>query len=116
MRNLIHSFSESKTGKSAIFRIEVDDRFGKKIVNFSSVKGWRKELALKYLAFEPREWNDDAARIYVGLQVLKCAKDKYEAVNFISILKLLSNIEVHFWSSKFLMNKRTKKAWRAFYG
>lgn len=115
MRNIKHLLCESKTGKSAVLRIELDDRFGKKTINFSSVKGWRKDLALKYLLFEPTEWNDNVVKMYIGLQVLKCSKDKYEAIKFINIIKALNSIDLYFWSNKFLTNKLTKKAWRSFY-
>jgi hypothetical protein len=116
MRNINHLLCESKTGKSAILKIEIDDRFGKKMINFSSVKGWRKDLALKYLSFESKEWNANVVRIYVGLQVLKYARDRYEGVRFISIVRSLSNLEVHFWSAKFLTHNKTKSAWRSLYG
>ena len=115
MRKFNHLLSETKTGKSAIFRIEIDDRFGKKWVNFSSVKGWRKDLALKYLSFESKEWNCNVARMYLGLQVLKSSKDKYEAIEFINIVKSLNGIDIHFWSNKFMTDKKTKRAWRSFY-
>ena len=116
MRDIKHYLSKSKTGKSAILKIEHDDMFGKKTVNFSSVKGWRKDLALKYLSFESREWNGTVARMYLGLQVLKSSKDKYEAIEFMNIVKSLNIIDIHFWSNKFLTEKKTKKAWRSFYG
>ena len=114
MRNFNHLLCESKTGKSAVLKIEVDDRFGKQMVNFSSVKGWRKDLALKYLSFESKEWNNNVARIYVGMQVLKSAKDRYEAVKFVSIIKSLNSADVLFWSNKFLTTGKTKRAWRSF--
>ena len=116
MRNINHLLCESKTGKSAVLKIEIDDRFGRKTVNFSSVKGWRKDLALKYLHFESKEWNDNVVRTYVGLQILKCATDRYEGIKFINILRSLANIESYFWSNKFLTDKKTKRAWRSFYG
>jgi hypothetical protein len=116
MRNINHLLCESKTGKSAVLKIEIDDRFGKKTVNFSSVKGWRKDLALKYLLFESKEWNDNVVRTYIGLEILKCTKDKHEAIKFINTMKSLNCIDLHFWSNKFLTNAKTKKAWRSFYG
>lgn len=85
MRNINHLLCESRTGKSVALKLEVDDRYGKKTINFSLLRGWRKELALKFLRFESKEWNGHVARMYVGLQVLKCAKDKHEAINFINI-------------------------------
>lgn len=116
MRNINHLLCESKTGKSAVLKVEVDDKFGKKAVNFASVKGWRKDLALKYLLFESKQWNDNVVRMYLGLQVLKCAKDRYEAIKFINVIKSLSGIDVHFWSNKFLTSDKAKKAWRSFHG
>lgn len=116
MRTINHLLCQSKTGKSAVLKIEIDDRFGKKTVNFSSVKGWRKNLALKYLSFELKKWNNNVARTYVGLQALKCAKDTYEGIKFINIIKSLSGIDIHFWSNKFLTNDKAKNGWRSFYG
>lgn len=116
MRKFRHLLCPSKNGKSAVFRVVVEDRFGKKTINFTFVMGWRKELALKHLAFESEEWNRDVARAYVGLQALKCAKDEYEATKFISDVKSLGSMEVHFWANMFLTNDRTRRAWRAFYG
>ena len=116
MRNINHLLCESKTGKSAILKIELNDSLGRKTVNFTSVKGWRKDLALKYLQFESKEWDESVIRIFVGLEVLKCSKDMHEGIKFINIIKVMNSIEIHFWSNKFLTNRVTKKAWRAFYG
>lgn len=116
MRSINHALCISKSGKSAILKIEVDDRFGKKTINFSSVKGWRKDLALKHLSFESKEWDDNIVRVYIGIEVLKCSKDREEALDYINVIKSLSKIEVHFWSNKFLTTDRTRMGWRSFYG
>jgi hypothetical protein len=88
------------------------------VVVLSSVKGWRKDFALCNLPIDDTnlyEWNDVTNKIYLSLQVLKCAKDKEEAVKFFDIMKTLSKLEIHFWSNKFFSNKKAKGAWRALY-
>jgi len=118
MRFFKHSLQESKSGKSVLLRVQIDDRFGKTMVNFSKVTGWRKEVAQKYLSLELEtddEWGDDVARVYVGLEVLKSARNRYEAIQFVNIVKSLTKLEVHFWASKFLSNERTIRAWRVLY-
>ena len=65
MRDYKHVLCQSKSGKSVMFRVDVDDRFGKQAINFASVSGWRSKLALSHLFFETEDWNDDAARKYV---------------------------------------------------
>ncbi len=98
-----------------MFKITVDDVFGEQTINFSSVTGWRAKLATKYLSFETDEWNDVVVRKFVGLHVLKAAKDKFEAMQYIEQVKSLGNMEIHFWANKFLTNNNSLKAWRAFY-
>ena len=78
--------------------------------------GWRARLATKYLSFDGGdEWSDTAVRKFVGLHVLKASRDKFEALQFIEQVKLLGNMEVHFWANKFLTNDNSAKAWRALY-
>lgn len=115
MRDYKHTLCQSKSGKSVMFRIYVDDRFGKQEINFTSVTGWRNEFALTHLSFELGEWNDDVRRKYVGIQGLKCAKNKYEAIEFLNIVKSLSSLEIHFWANKFMTNEKSRKAWRSLY-
>jgi len=115
MRDYEHSLCQSKSGKSVLFRINIDDKFGKKTINLVTVSGWRNKLALTHLSFQTKEWNDDVRRKYIGIQVLKCAKDKYEAIEFINIVKSLSPMEIHFWTNKFMTNKKSGKAWRLLY-
>ena len=116
MRTFTHTLVQSKTKKSVILQVEIDDRFGKKVVNFSSVVGWRKDLALKYLSSEPQESNEEIARTYVGLQALKCAREKQEGLAFLNIVNSLTGMELFFWSNKFLTSDKAKKAWRSLYG
>ncbi len=115
MRVYNHILEPSKSGKSVIFKINVDDVYGKQTINYSSVTGWRGRLALLHLIFNSEEWNDDVTRKFVGLRVLRCAKDKYEGLQFIDEVKALSNMELHFWAYKFLGNQKAEKAWRALY-
>jgi hypothetical protein len=117
LRTIKYSVEKSVSGKTAGVVATIEDRFGREKISFSRVRGWRRELALKYLKLDPQGWTDDAARAYVGLEVLKCAKNRDEALKFLQMVKELSQLEVHFWSTKFLNgNKKAKRAWRAFYG
>jgi len=115
MRDYKHVLCQSKSGKSVIFKVDIDDRFGKQTINFASVSGWRSKLALNHLFFETEDWNDDVARKYVCIQVLRCAKDKYEALEFINLVKTLSSMEINFWANKFMTNEKASKAWRSLY-
>ena len=115
MRIYNHILAPSKSGKSVIFQINVDDRFGKQIINHSSVTGWRCKIALKHLFFNSEDWDDDVTRKYIGLQVLKSSKDKYEAMQFIEQVRSHSSMEVHFWAYKFLTNEKSVKACSVLY-
>jgi len=115
LRIFNHILKPSKSGKSVIFKINIDDRFGKQVVNYSSVTGWRCRLAMRHLFFDSEDWNEDVTRKFIGLQALRCAKDKYEALKFIEEVNALSSMEVHFWAYKFLTNEKAVKAWRALY-
>lgn len=115
MRKYNHVLCESKSGKSVIFRIDVDDRFGKQSINFLSIRGWRARIAMQYLTFQTEDWNDDVERKYVGIQALKFAKDKHQALQFINKTKELSSFEIHFWANKFLTNENTGRAWYTLY-
>lgn len=115
MRDYNHSLCQSRSGKSVLFRISVDDKFGKQTLNLVMVSGWRKKLALTHLFFQAEDWNDDVRRKYVGIQVLKCAKNRYEAIKFIDIVKSLSLMEIHFWANKFMTNEKSNRAWRTLY-
>ncbi len=115
MREFSHCLFVSKSGKSVKFKIDVNDRFGKQTMDFLSVVGWRAALAMKYLSFEEKEWNDKTVQKFVSLHVIKTARNKFEAMQFIEQVKILGSMEVHFWANKFLMNKNSAKAWRAFY-
>jgi hypothetical protein len=115
MRNYKHVLSQSKSGKTVIFRVDIDDMFGKHAIKFASVSGWRTKLALKHLFFETEDWNDDVARKYVGMQVLRSAKNTYDALESLNLVRILSSMEVHFWANKFMINQKSGKAWRAMY-
>ena len=86
------------------------------MINLSSVTGWKKDLVLKHLSFDSEDWSVDTARVYVALETLKVARDRYEGFRFINIIKSLSSFEVHFWASKFLSNDKARRAWRVMYG
>ena len=115
MRTFNHALVASKSGKSMLFRVTINDREGERMMTLSSVMGWRAALAGKYLSFDSDEWGDQAARMFVGLNVLSAAKDRTEAIHYIDIVKTIGSAEAHFWASKFLNNDRARYAWRAFY-
>lgn len=115
MRELSYSLALSKSRKSAMLRIEVDDQYGRRTLTLSIVKGWRKDMAVKYLMFEGNDWSIDSARTYIGLEVLKVAKDWYEGIKLVNIVKGLSVFEVHFWASKLLVNKKARRAFKVMY-
>jgi len=82
----------------------------------STVRGWRAALAYKHFTLEPKEWDTNVARQFVAMEVLKSAKNRYEAHKFINATKLLGSMEIHFWASKFLLGRtRARKAWRCLY-
>jgi hypothetical protein len=99
MREFSHTLTLSKSKRSAILRVAINDQYGNKIINLSSVRGWRRDLAMKYLQFDSKDWSLDSARAYIGLEVLKVARDKYEGIRLINIVKSLNSFEVHFWAS-----------------
>ena len=71
MRQINHILEKSKSGKSMILKVEIKDKYGNQKVTFSSVKGWRMLLAQKHLLVESDEWNDDVARKFVGMEILR---------------------------------------------
>ena len=105
MRQINHILEKSKSGKSMILKVEIKDRYGNQKVTFSSVKGWRMFLAQKHLLVESDEWNDDVARKFVGMEILRCSKNEYEATKFLNIVKNQSILEIHFWASKFMLKE-----------
>lgn len=117
MRTVKYSVEKSGSGKTAGVVATVEDRFGRGKISFARVRGWRRELALKYLKLDPQGWSDDVARAYVGIEALKCARNMNEALKFLEAVKELSQLEVHFWSTKFLNGSiKARRAWRALYG
>ncbi len=115
MREFNHALTLSKSKKSAMLKVEINDQYGKQIINLSSVRSWRKDLAIKHLKFECKNWDIESARAYIGLEVLKSAKDIYEANRLLEVVKSLNNLEIHFWASKLLTNSKTRRAFRLMY-
>ena len=115
MRTFNHCLATSRSGKSALFRVTVNDRDGVRKITLSSVLGWRAKLARRHLAFDSDEWNDAAVRTFVGLHALGAARDNAEAIHYIDTVRSMGSMEAHFWASKFLSNGKTRGAWRAFY-
>ena len=115
MRDIIYSLESSS--KTAAIIASIEDRFGHNRISLSKVRGWRRELILKYLKLEPQPWGDNVVRAQVCIDAVKCARDKNEALKYIQIVQGLSKMEVHFWAAKFLHgNKRARRAWRIIYG
>lgn len=115
MRQLNHLLTKSKSGKSIILKVEINDRYGKQKINFSSLQGWRMLLAEKHLLVESNEWNDDVARKFIAMKILSYSKNEYEGIKFLNIVKNHSTLEVHFWASKFMLHDRTAKSWHTLY-
>lgn len=115
MRMFNHCLATSKSGKSVLFRVTVNDRYGERMITLSSVSGWRAELARRHLSFDSDQWDDQAVRTFVGLNVLSAAKGRIEAIHYIDTVKSIGSTEAHFWASKFLNNDKTRGAWRALY-
>ena len=115
MRQLNHILTRSKSGKSIVLKVEINDRYGKQKINFSMLKGWRMLLAEKHLLVESDEWNDDVARKFVGMKILSASKNEFEGTKFLNIVKNHSTLEVHFWASKFMLHDKASKSWRALY-
>ena len=116
MRMYDYALVVHKSGEKASFRTTINDRYGTQTIDLSSVRGWRCTIASKHLMFETDKWSDDVTRKFVGMHVLKCAKNQKEAVQFLDTVKSLGTAEIHFWAYKFISNKKTSKAWRSFYG
>ena len=115
MRTFNHCLVPSRSGKSALFRVTVNDRYGERMMTLSSVSGWRAKLARKHLSFDSDEWDEATVRTFVGLNALSAARDHMEAIHYIDTVKSMGSTEAHFWAGKFLTNDRTRSAWRAFY-
>lgn len=116
MRVYHHVLKKSKSGKSVIFKIYVNDVFGDQNINYASLFGWRAKLAEKHLLFDQEDWNDDLARKFVGMMILKIARDQYQGLQFLNHVKRESEMEIHFWSHQFLKNKRALNAWKILNG
>ena len=115
MREFNHCLVASKSGKSMLFRVTVNDRFGERVMTLSSVTGWRAALAKKYLSFDSGELDDRAVRTFIGLNVLSAARDRFEALHYIDMVRSIGSMEAHFWANKFLSNDNARGAWRALY-
>jgi len=116
MRVYHHVLEKSKSGKSVVFKVYIDDRFGRQTVKHASVSGWRCSIAEKYLSFDREDWDDDVARKYVGMMLLKAARDRYEGTRFLNHVRDESRMEIHFWAYQFLTNRSTASAWKTLYG
>ena len=115
MRQLNHLLVKSKSGKSIILKIEINDKYGKQKINFSILKGWRMFLIEKYLLGSSEEWTDDVARKFIAMKVLTSAKNEFEGAKFLNIVKNHSTFEIHFWASKFMLHDKTSRSWKILY-
>lgn len=116
MRIYHHVLQRSKSGKSVIFKIYVNDVFGEQKINYASLSGWRARLAEKHLLFDQEDWNDDIARKFVGMMVLRIARDQYQGIQFLNHVKGESEMGIHFWAHQFLKNKKASSAWKILNG
>lgn len=116
MRVYHHILQRSKSGKSIIFKIYINDIFGEQRINYASLCGWRASLAEKHLSFDQEDWNDDVARKFVGMMTLKIARDQYQGARFLNHVKAASDMEIHFWAYQFLKNRKALNAWKILNG
>ncbi len=112
MRTYHHTIEKSKSKKSINLQVYVDDVFGKKKIKYASVSGWRAKIAEKHLILNKDDWDDDVARKFVGMMVLKSAQNEYQGIQFLNHIKSESSLEIHFWSYQFLTNKKAPNAWK----
>lgn len=116
MRVYRHVLQKSKSGKSIIFKIYVNDIFGEGKINYASLTGWRADLAERHLFFDQEDWNDNIARKFVGMMVLRMAHDRYQGTRFLNHVKQESDMEIHFWANQFLRNNKAPSAWKLLNG
>ena len=116
MRIYHHILQKSRSGKSIIFKIYVNDVFGQQQINYASLSGWRAKLAERHLFFDQEDWNGDIARKFVGMMALKAARDQYQGTRFLNHVKEESEMEIHFWAHQFLKNRRASSAWKILNG
>ena len=112
LKKFNHCLAVSKSGKTASFRIKVDDIYGHEEFDFIRVGGWRAEFAKERLLFEVEDW-DKAVLKFVELNVLKLSKNKWEAISLIDIADGMNDTDLHFWAGKFVLEKDNSKAWKA---
>lgn len=116
MRTYRYVLQKSKSSKSVIFKIYVSDIFGEQKINYVSLSGWRAKIAERHLSFDQNEWNDDIARKFVGMMVLKIARDQYQGTQFLNHVKEESEMGIHFWAHQFLKSKKASSAWKILNG
>ena len=105
----------SKSGKSLAFIINIDDRYGKQSIKYTTVTGWRCKFAKQYLSIDSDDWDNDTAMKFICMRLLKISKNSYQALQYINQVKSHSNMELHFWAAKFLSNDNAIKSWLAMY-
>jgi len=105
-----------KKDRTAYLCVEVEEKGKKRRIQLARVHGWKAELACRFLSFTANGWSDDVARAFLGLNVLRIAEDEWAAMRYISIVKEMKKLDLHFWVDKFLRDReKADRAWRVFY-
>jgi hypothetical protein len=118
MRTITYVLSEE--GMSLHLKAVIEDRFGKSRFRLGSLRGWRREVAVKHipqLSINPHRWDEKTMRAFVGIHVLKAARNPGEALTFLDIVKRMHRMDVYFWTCTILeKGRKAYKAWRILYG
>uniref|UniRef100_A0A7C3RCU1 Uncharacterized protein n=1 Tax=Archaeoglobus fulgidus TaxID=2234 RepID=A0A7C3RCU1_ARCFL len=105
-----------KKDKTTYLCVEIEERGKTRKILLARVHGWRAELAYKFFNFTANGWNDDVARAFLGLNVLRIAEDEWTARKYINAVREMKKLDLHFWVDKFLKERdRADRAWRVFY-
>lgn len=105
-----------KKDKTTYLCVEIEERGKTRKILLARVHGWRAELAYKFFNFTANGWNDDVARAFLGLNVLRIAEDEWTARKYINAVREMKKLDLHFWVDKFLKERdRADRAWKVFY-
>jgi len=116
MRMWNHKINKTQSGKSVNLTVIVLESYGKKTFCMSTLRGWRANMVFNHLQCESSTWDINIARKFVIMESVRTAKNQYEANKFLAAVNLLGSMEIHFWASKFLIDRNlASRAWRVFY-